>query len=134
MFLTLATPTKKILFEDKATDLFVPAEKGELNILPGHAPLVSTLTTGVLRYKLEGEEKLTNVAISWGFLEVAGDKISVLAETAETEEEIDTTRAREAYKVSQERMNMAGLGENELEKYRRKMQRAQARLDAKEVN
>lgn len=128
--LTLATPTKKLLYDAEIEEIFVPAQKGELNILPGHSPLLTTLVTGVMAYRLKGETELKKVVISWGFLEVMGDTVSVLAETAEAKEEIDKDRAKKAYAEAQKRLSQAGLGESELVKYQRKLERAQVRLDA----
>ena len=47
--LTLVTPEKKLLTDVEIEEIIVPAFRGELNILPGHAPLMSTLGIGLLR-------------------------------------------------------------------------------------
>ena len=78
--LVVVTPEKKVV--DTDTDqVEVPGELGYLGILPGHAPLISLLKTGVLTYRAAGGEKA--LAISTGFVEVAGDAVSVLADVAE---------------------------------------------------
>ena len=80
--LSLVTPAKKILTDVEISEVFVPtAAKGELNILEGHAPLMALLDIGILRYKLAGQSHLEQVVISWGYLEVSKDHITVLAET-----------------------------------------------------
>jgi len=93
--LTLVTPTKKIVEDAELKEVYVPAFRGELEILPGHAPLVTTLHAGVLKYKLAAGGELKSYAISWGYCEVtAAGQVTVLAETAEAPEEIDVTKAQ----------------------------------------
>lgn len=72
----------------------VPGENGEIGILPNHAPLIASLGIGVIRYTESG--KIHNIAISGGFMEVVNNKVTVLANTAETSESIDLTRAQAA--------------------------------------
>ena len=108
--LTLVTPIKKILTDAEVEDLFVPAFKGELNILDGHAPLLTTLDTGILRYRLKGEAKINAAAISWGYMEVFDNNVNLLAETAEAAGEITKERAESARKTAEDM-----LGSDDLE-------------------
>jgi F-type H+-transporting ATPase subunit epsilon len=94
--LNLVTPIKKLVTELEVDEVFVPAYKGELNILPGHAALVTTLSTGIMKYRAKGSSRLVHAAISWGYCEVFNDVVTVLAETAETADEIDMGRAEDA--------------------------------------
>ncbi|MES2964307.1 MAG: ATP synthase F1 subunit epsilon [Bdellovibrionota bacterium] len=126
--LTLVTPEKKLLSNVEIEEVFVPAAKGELNILPGHAPLMTTLETGDLRYRLKGEAKLFHVAISWGYLQVNPEGVNILAETAERPEEIDPARADATLRASEAKM-MADATPEELEKYRKKIARATVRKE-----
>ncbi len=63
-------------------------------MLPHHAPLVSTLGVGELRYRIGGQEEL--FAIAGGFIQVRPDKVVVMAETADLAGEIDLEKAQEA--------------------------------------
>src|SRR5512141_867306 len=97
--LIVVTPEKKVV-EAEVDQVELPGQLGYLGILPGHAPLISLLTTGVLTYRSGGSEK--SLAISAGFVEVAGDSVSVLADLAEEPGEInveaterDRSRAQE---------------------------------------
>lgn len=74
--------------------LVVPAALGYLGILPNHAPLVTALDVGIIKFKQEG--KVKKMAISGGFLELIDNKIVVLADTAEMGEKINIQRAEEA--------------------------------------
>jgi len=71
-----------------------PGVMGTLGILPKHAPLLTALEAGELRFKQGDEEGI--FAISGGFMEVRPDQVIVLADTAERAEEIDLVRAEAA--------------------------------------
>jgi F-type H+-transporting ATPase subunit epsilon len=126
--LSLVTPAKKILTDVEISEIFVPTEGGELNILEGHAPLMALLDVGVLRYKLSGQATLEQVVISWGYLEVSKDQITVLAETAETVDMIDVARAQEALKRAEKTLLGADLEQEQFKKYQLKLERAMIRV------
>ena len=69
-------------------------KSGELGILPGHAPLITTLTIGEISYRQGTNTHY--LAVAWGFAEVLPNKVTILADTAERAEEIDVKRAQEA--------------------------------------
>lgn len=125
--LTLVTPDKKLLTDVEVEEVFVPGYKGELNILPGHAPLMTTLSTGILRYRLKASTELKSIVVSWGYCEVNPEGILVLAETAERAEDVDQERALAAWKLASERIDSGELDEENIEKYRRKQKRADVR-------
>lgn len=90
--LQIITPQKPVL--DKEVDFVVlPANKGELGILPGHTEYITTLKYGVLRYKI-GEETET-FAVLGGIAEIANNNVSVFAEGAVLQDEIDEETARQ---------------------------------------
>lgn len=125
--LTLVTPDKKLLTDTEVEEVFVPGYMGELNILPGHAPLMTTLSTGVLRYRLKSSTELKSIVVSWGYCEVNPDGVLVLAETAERAEDVDQERALAAWKLASERIDSGALDSENIEKFRRKQQRADVR-------
>ena len=84
------------MWSGEAESVFARTTEGELGVLPGHAPLLGELVAGgVVRIDTTDGERIT-VAVHGGFLSVTGEKVSVLAETAELADEIDVERAREA--------------------------------------
>ena len=84
------------IWSGEATGVFARTVDGELGILPHHAPLLGALEPGrIVRIEREGEDDL-RVAVHGGFLSVGKDGVSVLAEMAETADEIDVARARAA--------------------------------------
>jgi F-type H+-transporting ATPase subunit epsilon len=125
--LTLVTPEKKLLADTEVEEIFVPGFRGELNILPGHSPLMTTLSTGVVRYRLKGAPDLKSVIVSWGYCEVNPQGVVVLAETAERPEDIDEERALAAWKIAAERLASPDLDEEARAKFMRKKQRADLR-------
>lgn len=85
--LTIVTPEKRLLVNQEVDEVTVPAFKGELNILPGHAPLITTLETGVMKWKINGKDDLA--VISWGYCQVSPEGVNILANVADLPEEID---------------------------------------------
>lgn len=96
------TPERTVLW-DRAESIIVPSADGYLGILANHAPLVAGLRAGVLFHGRPGDDK-RRLAISGGFLEVADNHVTVLADTAELAEEIDVGRAEAAYKRAERRL------------------------------
>lgn len=92
--LDIVTPERTILSEN-VTSLQVPAVDGSLGILAGHAPLLAELGVGECQVRLPGGAE-EHLAIAGGFLEVARERVTVLADTAEFATEIDPTRAEES--------------------------------------
>lgn len=90
LLLEVVTPTKIEL--SKEVDYVVaPTIRGMVGILPRHIRLMTILDTGVLRYKINGENYY--MAVSEGYMEVAPNKVIILAEAAELPEHIDVGRA-----------------------------------------
>lgn len=99
--LEIVTPEKRVL-DTNIESLVVPGVEGYLGILPNHAPLVAGLKTGVIKYEEAG--KTEKVAVSGGFLEIANNQATILANTAEFSGDIDIERAMEAKKRAEERL------------------------------
>ncbi|MBN8433584.1 F0F1 ATP synthase subunit epsilon [Priestia flexa] len=79
------------------------AQSGELGILHGHIPMVAPLQIGAVRLK-KGSSSDEVVAVSGGFLEVRPDKVTILAQAAETSDMIDVSRAEEAKNRAETRL------------------------------
>ncbi len=93
--LIVVTPERQLLRET-VVEVTIPGLDGELGILPGHAPLITELGIGELRYRSANSSQLLLLAIIRGFAEVLPDRVTLLAETAERAEEIDLARAEAA--------------------------------------
>jgi F-type H+-transporting ATPase subunit epsilon len=91
--LDIVTPERRLV-SMPVEEVVLPGSEGSMGVLPGHAPLLTSLSVGELVYRSAGARHY--VAIAWGFAEVLPERVSVLAETAERGEEIDRERAERA--------------------------------------
>ncbi len=109
------------LWSGEATSVYARTPEGGIGILPGHAPLLASLEPGwIVRIQPESGDEL-RVAVHGGSLSVRPDGVSILAEVAETADEIDAARARNA---------LAELGDAQDDESVAARSRAQARLRA----
>jgi len=88
--LTVVTRERKII-DTEADEVVLPATDGEIGILPGHTPLLTTLRIGEMRYRNGG--RVERMVLSWGFAEVLPDRVIVLAERGVLPSEIDFAAA-----------------------------------------
>ena len=93
---------EKTVFSDDVNMVIARSTGGEIGILPNHAPLIASLTTDFFRILTDDGEK--TLVVTGGFIEVQPKKITVIAVTAETPEEIDVDRAQKALERAKERM------------------------------
>jgi len=100
--LEVVTPDRKVVSEEVEM-VVAPAAEGYLGILANHAPLITSLQIGMLKYTAGGQEQ--KLAISGGFLEVKDNRAVVLAEAAERPEEIDVQRALAAKERAERRLS-----------------------------
>jgi F-type H+-transporting ATPase subunit epsilon len=121
--LLVVTPERRVL-EAEADEVELPGSQGYLGILPGHAPLITLLGTGVLSLRRGGSSAA--YAVSAGFAEVSGDRVSVLADSAEGADEIDAASAERERSKAEEEMKTAGV--DTLDAIRSRFELAQARL------
>jgi F-type H+-transporting ATPase subunit epsilon len=77
--LRVATP-ERLLVDERASEAQIPCLNGYIGVLPEHAPLLSELSTGEMSWNAGGQAKKLN--ISGGFVEVLGDRVLVLADSA----------------------------------------------------
>jgi len=85
---------ERIVFSGDVDMVIAPGVEGVLGILPQHAPLITALSEGELRFKQGTQEQ--NLAIAGGYLEILNDRVTVLADSAEHAHEIDVARAEAA--------------------------------------
>jgi F-type H+-transporting ATPase subunit epsilon len=104
LVLEIVTPDHSLVTEN-VDELVAPAAEGYLGVLPGHTPLLATLSTGELWYR-KGRQRFF-LAVVGGFLEVLPEKVTVLAQIAERAEQIDVGRAQRAKQRAEERLSKA---------------------------
>ena len=101
--LIVVTPERQLLRET-VVEVTIPGLDGELGILPGHAPLITELGIGELRYRTTNSSQPILLAVLRGFAEVLPDRVTILSETAERAEEIDVARAEAAKARAEQRL------------------------------
>jgi len=122
----LVTP-ERILFESPADAVELPSKTGYLEVLYGHAPLMAELGAGdVVVHGGPENEKRYNV--SWGFVEVLPDRVTILANDALKPEEIDTARAGQQLDRGTKMWNQAGDSEEAYAKALHVIAEAEAKL------
>lgn len=124
--LTIITPERRLVEGFDAVSVTLTGSEGQIQILPGHVPMIGALNVGILRYKAVNSQEGAGI-ISSGFFEVRDDKLTVIAETLELPEEIDIARARAAQEKAEAVLSEAGLDEFRFRKFQSKLQRAIAR-------
>lgn len=121
--LVLATHDRKVL-DVECDEVVVPAKKGALGVLPGHTPLLATLEIGELFYRIGKREHY--LALSWGFVEINQDVVTVLAEFAERPRDIDAANAEREAAAANDALRVAA-SEEAVEEERERLQLATVR-------
>lgn len=127
--LSVYTPEKPLIVEQKVQEIRVPSVQGELGLLPQHAPVISLLQAGVLRYLPEGASQWEKVAVGWGYLEVSGEEVKILAESAKTKKMRDQVELEKTLKNLQAQLERWDIDPSQREKLEREKLRIQGELD-----
>jgi F-type H+-transporting ATPase subunit epsilon len=122
----LVTP-ERTLFDHPAAAVELPAKNGYMEVLYGHAPLMAELGAGdvTLHGGPEGDQRYN---VSWGFVEVLPDRVTILASDALKPEEIDVPRAQQQLDRGQKEWNEAGESEEAYDNALRVIAEAEAKL------
>ena len=133
--LQVITPQREVLNVDTPW-VVLPGSEGELGILPQHIGLVTTLGSGILKFG--AGTKTSGVAVHYGYAQVHDDQVIVLAEMAETAEDVDLARAMNAEQKARGELTRA-LGEQvaeetRMKKYEGKLRRSLVRQQLAELN
>ncbi|WP_263357162.1 ATP synthase F1 subunit epsilon [Acidicapsa ligni] len=132
----LVTP-ERILLEQYADAVELPAKTGYMEVLYGAAPLLAELGAGDVTLHGAGENtapdadkrgKSDRYNVSWGFVEVLPDRVTILANDAILPSDIDATRAKEQLSRGQELWNQAGDSEEKYTEAERVINEAEAKL------
>src|SRR5580658_3420676 len=130
----LVTP-ERILFEADAPAVELPAKNGYMEVLYGHAPLMAELGAGEVRiHQGAGIEsnspETTRYNVSWGFVEVLGDRVTILASDALKPEEIDVARAEQQRERGEKMWKEAGDSEEAYDEALRVISEAEAKISS----
>ena len=124
IMLEIVTP-ERVVVSEEVDEVVLPGVEGEFGVLEGHIPFLTTLKVGELVYKTG--EKTEHLAVTWGYVEVAGDSVKVLVEAAERATEIDLNRAQMALEQA-EKMLTAGKDDADHEKAKVRLEKAVIRV------
>jgi len=97
----LATPTR-LMVSAEADEVVAPGSEGSFGVWPGHAPFLTTLASGEVTYRSGRDVRA--LAVHGGFAEVGGERVILLADSAEEPEEIDVARAQRARERAERRL------------------------------
>ena len=98
----IITPSKSV-YKGQVKSITIPGTLGNFQVLFNHAPLLSTFEIGKIKLNDLNDHEI-EYATSGGTVEVNDNKILVLADSAETSEEIDVERAKKSYERAKERL------------------------------
>ena len=113
-------------FSGEVDTVVAPGGLGEFTVLPSHARMISTLTSGVLRFDQGGDS--VSLALSGGFLEVSDNRVTILADAAEQDDAIDIERAEAALDRAQKRI-ASSPADTDLERATASLRRARVRVN-----
>ena len=132
--LEVVTPQKKAL-ETEVDSVTLPGSEGELGILPDHIPLLTTLDTGIVSYTNGSQKQI--LVVHWGYAQVESERVTILAELAESVSEIDIERAKLAESKARDIISKIDMSSSDwesekkrLDKYEFKLKRALVRQKA----
>ena len=123
--LEIVTPEGRAYSDDVAM-VVLPAIEGEIGVYPAHVPLMTQLSPGELRIVKDG--KTTELVVGSGFIEVTGDSVSVLTDSAIGEEQIDEGATEEAIKRAQAALKDKNLSSDETAEVEASLARALAQI------
>ncbi len=123
--LEIVTPYGLIV-SSKVEEVYLPGSQGDMDVLPGHAPLITSLRIGELHYKRDKE--VHHLAINRGFAEITPSRATILVDTAEPAGEIDVARAKAAEARAETRLKTLSSKDPPYPQEMEALERARVRL------
>ena len=99
--LEIVTPEAKVYSED-VDMVTLPGIEGEMGIYPNHVPLMTQLVAGEVAVRKGGQSN--HLAVGDGFVEIRGDRVSIMTDMAVGADDIDLAKAEEARKRAEARL------------------------------
>jgi F-type H+-transporting ATPase subunit epsilon len=124
LLLEVVTPDRLVL-STEADVVVCPGVEGQFGVLVGHIPFLSALEIGEMYYRKGGQ--IEYLAVSGGFAEVTGAKVTIVAEAAEKGREIDVERAKRALERAEKRLAAAKTAEIDWARAEAALRRAMVR-------
>lgn len=134
MKLSLFTPERKIVADQEIEDVLVPAHKGELHILSGHAPLMTLLSTGIMKWRFKGETSYHRLVVSSGYCEISPEGVIVLAEHSTNADEVVVEKFNSEIQGLNQTLLSRHLEDKEWDETQRKLAALQSGLELKKTH
>jgi F-type H+-transporting ATPase subunit epsilon len=123
--LEIVTPEGRAYSDDVAM-VVLPSIEGEIGVYPAHVPLMTQLSPGELRIVKDG--KTTELVVGSGFIEVTGDSVSVLTDSALEDQQIDEATTQDAINRAQTALKDKNLSSDEAAEVEASLARALAQI------
>ena len=120
------------LYSGSVKSVRVTGSEGEMGIRYGHAPLLTTIKTGMVSL-IDSQDKEDQIYLAGGVLEVQPDSVTILADTALRADDIDEAKAQEAIKNAKESIANHGTGDTDYAHALSRLADAMARLKVVET-
>lgn len=120
------------LYSGSVKSIRVTGSEGEMGIRYGHAPLLTTIKTGMVSL-IDSQDKEDQIYLAGGVLEVQPDSVTILADTALRADDIDEAKAQEAIKNAKESIANHGTGDTDYAHALSRLADAMARLKVVET-
>jgi len=98
----IMTPDK-IFWDEEAEEIILPTNTGQMGVLTKHAPLITALDIGVMSIRQNNSWNF--IALMNGFASIKNDKVTILVNSAESKETIDSNKAEKEFLEAQDRVN-----------------------------
>jgi F-type H+-transporting ATPase subunit epsilon len=121
--LSILSPERRLVEGASVSEVTLKGSEGDIQILPGHAPMVGTLDIGAFVYR-STDGSATAGVIAGGFFEVRDDQLTVLAETVQLKNEIDVEGARKAQKEAEDALKEANIDEHNFRLYQARLEQS----------
>jgi F-type H+-transporting ATPase subunit epsilon len=122
----VVTPEREV-FQGTVESVSLPGAEGNFGVMRDHTPYMADLDIGEI--KIVTADGTRYIACSGGFARVSENEVTVLAETAESPEDIDVERAKSAYRRARERLREEDLSDQDRRRARDGLERAKTRLE-----
>ena len=120
----------RTLFKGDVNSVIIPGTLGSFQVLKNHAPLVSSFEIGMI--KIQRDAEILEYSTSGGIFEVKNNKAIILAETIESKEEIDLSRARNSKSRAEQILKMGDVRDDKKSEAKVSLQKAINRIKVAE--
>lgn len=124
----ILTPSRVVAKDVLAENVLIPTTKGQAEIMKGHTHVVEKLGTGMISIFGGPDDPDRYFSVTTGVCRVLANKIVILSNTSEESLEVNVERAQASYDNAVRILASETLSDEEIEKYRRKIERSKLRI------